>query len=125
MASNDKVNILLVDDRLENLISLSAVLDSPNYNLVKALSGREALKYLLDNDCALIIMDVQMPVLNGFDTATLIKQREKLNEVPIIFVSGVSKDEPFVCKGYETGAVDYIVKPFEPNILRSKVSVFA
>lgn len=121
----EKVNILLVDDRWENLVSLKAVLDLPGYNLVKASSGREALKALLHEDFALILLDVQMPILNGFDTAALIKRRERTKSIPIIFITGVSTDEPFIYKGYDSGAVDYICKPFDPDVLRSKVAVFA
>ncbi len=123
--TDEKINILIVDDRPENLISLSAILDRQDYNLVKAESGREALKHLLDQEFALILLDVQMPVLDGFETAALIKQREKSKHIPIIFVTAVGKDELFLFKGYDVGAVDYIIKPFEPCILRSKVEVFA
>ncbi|MBI3554887.1 MAG: response regulator [Deltaproteobacteria bacterium] len=121
----EKVNILLVDDRWENLVSLKAALDAPGYNLVKASSGREALAELLGMDFALILLDVQMPILNGFETAALIKQREKTRGIPIIFVTGVNTDEPFIFKGYDVGAVDYLIKPFDPSVLRSKVAVFA
>ncbi|MGE0616053.1 MAG: ATP-binding protein [Bacteriovoracia bacterium] len=119
------INILLVDDRPENLISLEAVLKSPEYNLVQATSGTDALRALLGQDFALILMDVQMPEMDGFQTANLIKQRERSKNIPIIFITAASKDHPFIYKGYEAGAVDYIVKPFEPYILRSKVAVFA
>jgi PAS domain S-box-containing protein len=121
----ERVNILLVDDRWENLVSLKAVLDNPGYNLVKACSGREALRRLLEHEFALILLDVQMPILDGFDTAALIKKREHLRHIPIIFITGMVRDEPLVFKGYESGAVDYIVKPFDPGVLRSKVAVFA
>lgn len=120
-----KVNILLVDDRPENLISLTAVLDSPGYELVKANSGEEALRLLLNHEFALILMDVQMPGMDGFETARLIKSREKTRDIPIIFVTAINKDEPFVFRGYGAGAVDYLMKPFDPHILRSKVAVFA
>src|SRR4051794_28684964 len=99
-----KVNILLVDDREENLISLAAVLDNPEYNLVRAQSGREALRRVLEEDFALILLDVQMPIMDGFETATLIKQRERSRDIPIIFVTAISKDEPFIYKGYHSGA---------------------
>jgi PAS domain S-box-containing protein len=120
-----KVSILLVDDRPENLISLRAVLDNPDYRLVSASSGNDALRALLNEDFALILMDVQMPGLDGFETAGLIKMRNRSKNIPIIFVTALSKDEPFVYKGYSAGAVDYIFKPFDPKILRSKVAVFA
>jgi signal transduction histidine kinase len=116
--------ILLVDDRPENLIALEAVLGPLGHELVRALSGREALKQLLLGDFALILMDVQMPGMDGFETATLIKQREKTKHIPIVFVTAISKDEQYVFKGYSAGAVDYIPKPFDPDILRSKVTVF-
>jgi PAS domain S-box-containing protein len=122
--SKDKIDILLVDDRPENLIALEAVLKSPQYNLIKACSGNEALKYLLDNDCALILMDVQMPGIDGFETAEYIKKGERSKYIPIIFITAINKDERFVHLGYKTGAVDYIFKPFEPEILKSKVDVF-
>jgi PAS domain S-box-containing protein len=121
----EPVRILLVDDRPENLISLAAVLDSSEYVLTSATSGHEALRWLLDEDYAVIIMDVQMPEMDGFETAGLIKQRERSRGIPIIFMSAVSRDEPFVYRGYEAGAVDYITKPFDPYVLRSKVQVFA
>lgn len=122
---SDQVNILLVDDRWENLVSLKAVLDRPDYNLVKACSGQEALRKLLDEDFALILLDVQMPIMDGFETAKLIKERERTRRIPIIFISGLSVDASFIFKGYEAGAVDYLCKPFDPNVLRSKVLVFA
>jgi PAS domain S-box-containing protein len=120
-----KVNILLVDDRPENLISLMAVLEAPGYELYKASSGEEALRLLLNREFALILMDVQMPGMDGFETARLIKSREKTRDIPIIFVTAINTDEPFVFRGYGAGAVDYIMKPFDPHILRSKVAVFA
>jgi signal transduction histidine kinase len=121
---DEPVNILLVDDRPENLIALSAILDAPGYRLVTASSGMDALRHLLQEDFAVILLDVQMPIMNGFDTARLIKQRERSRAVPIIFVTAVSTDTSFLFRGYEVGAVDYIVKPFDPSMLRSKVSVF-
>jgi PAS domain S-box-containing protein len=122
---SQKVSILLVDDRPENLISLRAVLDNPDYRLVSVSSGNDALRALLNEDFGLILMDVQMPGLDGFETAGLIKMRDRSKNIPIIFVTALSKDEPFVYKGYSVGAVDYILKPFDPKILRSKVAVFA
>lgn len=121
----DRINILLVDDRPENLISLAALLDRPDYNLVMAGSGKEALRHLLMEDFALILLDVQMPILDGFETAALIKQRDRTKHIPIIFVTAFSGDEPFICRGYQSGAVDYVIKPIDPTILRSKVGVFA
>ena len=121
-----KVKILLVDDHPENLIALEAILESPLYDLVRAQSGREALKHLLkEDDFALILLDVFMPELDGFETAALIKKRPKLDHIPIIFLTAVNKEERMVFKGYSIGAVDYVLKPFEPVILKSKVAVFA
>jgi PAS domain S-box-containing protein len=119
-----RTNILLVDDRPQNLLALEAILEPLNQNLVRAYSGEEALKHLLRMDFAVILLDVQMPGLDGFETARLIKDREKSRFVPIIFLTAISKDERFVFKGYTVGAVDYLSKPFDPDILRSKVNVF-
>ena len=124
MNFEEKVNILMVDDKEANLLALEGLLESPDYNLVKALSGREALKRILEVDFALILLDVRMPFMDGFETARLIKQREKSRNIPIIFLTAVSKDDSYVSKGYGVGAVDYILKPFDPYILKSKVSVF-
>ncbi len=118
------VNILLVDDRPEGIFTLESVLASDEYNLVKASSGQEALKCILDEEFALVLMDVQMPIMDGFETANMIRERKKSRYVPIIFVTAISKDEQYVGKGYEAGAVDYLFKPINPDILRSKVAVF-
>lgn len=119
------ISILLVDDREDNLFSIETILEKDGYRLVKARSGREALKILLvETDFALILMDVQMPNLNGFETAALIYQREKLRHIPIIFLTAISFGEENIFKGYESGAVDYIYKPINPELLRAKVSVF-
>jgi PAS domain S-box-containing protein len=117
-------NILLVDDRPENLLALEAILEPLGQNLLYAHSGEEALRQLLQHDVAIILLDVQMPVLDGFETATLIKQRERTKHVPIIFVTAISKDDEHVFRGYSAGAVDYVFKPFSPEVLRSKVAVF-
>jgi signal transduction histidine kinase len=122
--ANDKVNILLVDDRPENLLALEAVLETPGYHLVKAHSGQEALRYLLKLDFAVILIDVQMPVMNGFETVDLIKERERSRHTPVIFITALSKTDVFISRGYSAGAVDYILKPIVPEILRSKVAVF-
>ncbi|MDB5258050.1 MAG: hybrid sensor histidine kinase/response regulator [Chitinophagaceae bacterium] len=117
--------ILIVDDREDNLMSISSLLEPAGYQLVKANSGREALKILLiEYDFALILMDVQMPNLSGFETASLIYERERLRHIPIIFITAHSQDEENIFKGYKTGAVDYIYKPINPDLLRAKVSVF-
>src|SRR5213080_2156645 len=117
-------NILLVDDRPENLLALESILEPLGQNLVSAHSGEDALRQLLRHDVAVILLDVQMPGLDGFETARLIKQREKTRHVPIIFVTAISKDEEQVFRGYSAGAVDYVFKPFSPDVLRSKVAVF-
>lgn len=119
-----RVNILLVDDRKENLLSLEAVLDSPCYRLISVQSGEEALRWVLKEEFALILLDVQMPGLNGFETAKLIKQREKSKNIPIIFVTAISKATEHVLEGYESGAIDYIFKPFHPDTLAMKVEGF-
>jgi len=117
-------NILLVDDRPENLLALEGILESLEQNLLYAHSGEDALRELLLHDVAVILLDVQMPGLDGFETASLIKQRERTRHIPIIFVTAISKDEEHVFRGYSAGAVDYVFKPFNPEILRSKVAVF-
>jgi PAS domain S-box-containing protein len=119
-----KVNILMVDDHPENLLALEAVLISPNYHLVSANSGKEALKCMLKQDFAVILLDVQMPGLNGFETAKLIKAREKTKHVPIIFITAISQDMEHVHQGYEAGAIDYIFKPFHPETLKQKIEQF-
>ncbi len=117
--------ILLVDDREDNLLSIETILEPAGYTFVKANSGREALKVLLNEfDFALILMDVKMPNLNGFETASLIYQREKLRHIPIIFITANNYGDEQVFKGYRTGAVDYIYKPINPELLRAKVGVF-
>jgi signal transduction histidine kinase len=120
----EKSNILLVDDRPENLLSLEAVLQELGQNLVKAHSGAEALRRVLKQDFAVILLDVQMPGMDGFETADLIKERDRSRYTPIIFITALSKSDNFVARGYSVGAVDYIFKPIVPEVLRSKVSVF-
>ncbi len=120
----EKVDILLVDDRPDGLVTIEAVLKDPSYNLIKAGSGREALGYVLNHDFAVILMDVQMPDMDGFETARMIKQRDRSKHVPIIFVTAINKADEFVSLGYEAGAADYLFKPFDPAILKSKIAVF-
>jgi two-component system, sensor histidine kinase and response regulator len=123
--ADQPVKLLLVDDREENLLSLEVVLADKNYQLIKAHSGREALKILLqEQDFALILMDVQMPIMDGFETAELIRQSERLKHVPIIFLTANNNAPDNIFKGYQAGAVDYILKPFSIQILQAKVSVF-
>lgn len=121
---SQKVNILMVDDRDENLLALEAVLTSPQYRLIKAHSGVEALKWVLREEFAVILMDVQMPTLNGFDTVKMIREREKTQDVPIIFITALSQTIENVLFGYSVGAIDYILKPFDPIILKCKVEAF-
>ena len=118
------VNILLVDDRPENLLALEAILDEPGLCLVPAQSGPEALRCVLKQDFAVILLDVQMPGMDGFETASLIKQRARSAHTPIIFLTAISKTEAYVARGYTVGAVDYVFKPIVPEIIRSKVVVF-
>jgi PAS domain S-box-containing protein len=118
------VDILLVDDRPENLLALEAILEPLGQRLVRAQSGEDALRRLLEREFAVILLDVQMPGMNGFETARMIKSRERTKFMPIIFLTAISKEEEYVFHGYSVGAVDYIFKPFQPEILRSKVQVF-
>jgi PAS domain S-box-containing protein len=113
-----------VDDRVENLVALEAILQPLGHELIRAGSGDQALRQVLLHEFAVILLDVQMPGMNGFETATLIKSRERSIHTPIIFLTAISKEEEYVFEGYSAGAVDYMFKPFNPNILRSKVSVF-
>src|SRR5215510_12518026 len=122
---NGKINILLVDDNLANLLSLETVLQAPDRNLVRAFSGGEALRYLLNKDAAVILLDVRMPNMDGLETAALIRGRERTRDVPIIFLTAYdSAGKSRVIQGYALGAVDYITKPIDPDALKSKVAVF-
>ncbi|SEL29393.1 PAS/PAC sensor hybrid histidine kinase [Stigmatella aurantiaca] len=123
-APRSRASILMVDDHPSNLLALEAILEPLGQELVKATSGEEALKFLLQREFAVILMDVQMPGMDGFQTAALIKQRERTRTIPIIFLTALSRDAAHIFKGYEHGAVDYLLKPFDPEILRSKVGVF-
>ena len=121
-----KVKILIVDDKKENLLSLQVVLAGRGYDFVEAQSGKDALRILLkDQNFAIILMDVQMPLMDGFETSELIRQSEKLKHVPIIFLTANMNTQDAIFKGYEAGAVDYMIKPLQPEILRAKVQVFA
>ena len=123
-AMRDQVEILLVDDRSENLLALEAILEPLGQKLIRAHSGEEALRMLLRHEVAVVLLDVQMPGMNGFETAQLIKSRERTRYIPIIFLTAISKEEEYVFRGYQMGAVDYISKPFQPDVLRAKVAVF-
>jgi PAS domain S-box-containing protein len=124
MSETHRASILIVDDRPENLLALEAILEPLGHELIRANSGPEALKALLVHNFAAILIDVQMPGMNGFETVEIIKSRERTRHIPVIFLTAISKDEEYVYKGYEVGAVDYMFKPLQPDVLRSKVSVF-
>jgi PAS domain S-box-containing protein len=116
--------ILLVDDRPENLLALEAILEPLGHALFRAGSGEEALRHVLTHDFAVILLDVQMPGMNGFETARMIKSRERSKFTPIIFLTAINKEDEYVFEGYSVGAVDYLFKPYNPDVLRSKVAVF-
>ena len=124
MQQKNRISILLVDDRPENLVALEGILDDLGLDIVRATSGNEALKCVLEKDFALVLLDVQMPELDGFETAEIMRKNPKTRRTPIIFVTAISSEQKHVFKGYESGAVDYIMKPVEPMVLRSKVQVF-
>lgn len=123
--TREAARILMVDDRHENLLALEAVLEPLGHELVRASSGPDALRELLSGAFAVILMDVEMPLMDGYETATRIKEREKTRHVPIVFLTAHQTDAQQQFRGYEAGAVDYLLKPFDPTILRSKVQVFA
>lgn len=119
-----KANILLVDDRADKLLAVEAILSGLGQNIVKARSGKEALRHLLHMDFAVILLDVSMPCMDGFETAALIRKRPSSEHTPIIFVTSINNSENHIAKGYSLGAVDYMLTPIVPDILRSKVAVF-
>ncbi len=123
-ATEPVVKILLVDDHPENLLALEALLEDPGHELVLAGSGAEALRKLLHSDFGVIILDVMMPGMDGFETAALIRQRERSQNTPIIFLTALGRNEEALFRGYDAGAVDYLVKPVAPAVLKSKVAVF-
>jgi CheY-like chemotaxis protein len=120
----ERAKILLVDDRPENLLAMAAILGSLDLDLVRANSGEEALRALLQDDFALILLDAQMPGMDGFETAARIKRRTRTKDVPIIFLTAVDRDPSSSYRGYVAGGADYLSKPFDPWILRAKVQVF-
>lgn len=124
MIKDEQIRILGVDDRPANLIALEAVLETLGITFVRAYSGQEALEQVLDREFALILMDVQMPEMDGFETASLMRGNRKTEHIPIIFVTAINFQQQHVFRGYDTGAVDYLFKPIDPHILRSKVKVF-
>jgi len=121
---NSKVNILLVDDRKDKLLALNAILTPLNQNIIEAHSGKEALRHLLQTEFAVILMDVSMPGMDGFETASLIRKRPATEHTPIIFVTSIGNSPNQMYQGYSLGAVDYILTPIVPEVLRAKVSVF-
>lgn len=123
-ADSEPVSLLLVDDRPENLLALESALEILGQDLVKVSNGREALRAALNQDFAVVLLDVRLPDVDGFETASLLRERSRSRHTPIIFLTAVDKDDTQVSKGYALGAVDYIFKPLDPDILRAKVSVF-
>lgn len=124
MLKSKRANILLVDDVPANLLALRVVLDLPQYNLIEAASGLEAVELCHNQDFALIILDVHMPGWDGFQTARKIKETGRNTDVPIIFVTAIYQEDPFIKKGFDVGAVDYFGKPFNPEILKAKVAIY-
>lgn len=123
---NTAIKILIVDDKKENLLSLQVILANRGYEFVEASSGKDALRILLkDQDFAIILMDVQMPLMDGFETAEMIRQSDKLKHVPIIFLTANMNTQDYIFKGYQAGAVDYMIKPLSAEILQAKIAVFA
>ncbi|MBZ3900695.1 MULTISPECIES: response regulator [Streptomyces] len=122
--TDHSAGILLVDDMEDNLIALEAVLASLNEPLVRARSGEEAMKALLRQRFAVVLLDIRMPGMDGFETAAHIKRLDQTKDVPIIFLTGTDADAGYAFRGYATGAADYLTKPFDPWVLRAKVSVF-
>ncbi|MFD5077895.1 two-component system response regulator [Streptomyces sp. NPDC058371] len=122
--SDERAGILLVDDMEDNLVALEAVLGSLNEPLVRARSGEEAMKALLRQRFAVVLLDIRMPGMDGFETAANIKRLDQTKDVPIIFLTGTDADAGYAFRGYATGAADYLTKPFDPWVLRAKVTVF-
>src|SRR5512135_1723392 len=124
MENEVKANVLLVDDSPANLMALETVLADLGQNLVKAQSGREALRHLLERDFAVIVLDVNMPDMSGFETASLIRARPRSKHTPIVFMTAISQSDASAMLGYEMGAVDYIYTPVAPEVIRAKVRAF-
>jgi CheY-like chemotaxis protein len=122
--SSRTARVLAVDDRRENLLALTAILEGLPVEIVAVTSGEDALKRLLVEDYAVILLDAHMPGMDGFETAGHVKQRERTRHIPILFLTAVDYDPHLAFRGYQAGAVDYITKPFDPWVLRSKVAVF-
>ena len=124
VARGRRAKILMVDDRPENLLALEAILQGLGHELIKARSGEEALKKLLTEDVAVMLLDVQMPGMDGFETAAHVKKREKTRDIPILFLTAIDGEAHQAFRGYAAGAVDYLSKPFDPWVLKAKVGVF-
>ncbi len=124
MGEEQKINILVVDDRPENLVVMEGILACSRFNIMKANSGADALGLMLEHEFAIVLLDVQMPDMDGFETAEFMKKSEKTKNIPIIFVTAIHYDKNSISKGYDVGAVDYLFKPIDPVILKSKVDVF-
>jgi len=124
MAGPTPARILLVDDREENLLALEAILGGLGHELIRATSGPQALKHLLVDDVSLILLDVQMPEMDGYETAAHIKGRTRTQDIPIIFLTAIDREAHQAYRGYAAGAVDFLAKPFDPWVLRAKVEVF-
>ena len=124
MSGRRPAKILMVDDRPENLLALEAILQGLGHELIKASSGEEALKCLLTTDVAVILLDVQMPGMDGFETAAHVKRREKTRDIPILFLTAIDGEAHQAFRGYAAGGVDYLAKPFDPWLLKAKVGVF-
>ena len=121
MSEVERPNILLVDDRSENLLALEGVLGDEDYTLFKATSGQEALRLVLKYDFDLILLDVQMPEMDGFEVAKLLRSKKKSEDIPIIFITAINKERKYIDKGYEVGAENYLFKPIESEVLKDKV----
>jgi CheY-like chemotaxis protein len=126
MGFNKKIKILAVDDNQNNLIALESVFYGSDYQIIEATSGAEALELLkVHDDIAIILLDVQMPDMDGYETATLIKKSDESRDIPIIFITAFYREDPYVRKGYEAGAIDYFGKPFDPELLKMKVDIYS
>ena len=124
MKDIEKTNILLVDDRPENLVAIEGIVDIPNINFVKATSGNKAIAFLLEYDFALVLLDVQMPEMDGFETAKWMRSSKKTMHIPIVFITANDREQKRVLKGYEAGAVDYLFKPLVSLLLIPKIIGF-
>jgi PAS domain S-box-containing protein len=125
LSPSQRPTLLLVDDNHANLVALQSVLSEREYRLILAHSGAEAIELAKTHDVALVLLDVQMPGMDGFETARRLKELEGCREIPIVFITAIYKEDPFVKRGYEAGAVDYFSKPFDPEILRLKVRLYS